>query len=81
MPKQQRASLGFANWAGVSKRRREHRCSSALLVGSVFADFNAVQARSVQSGANVTIAYDAQNGIVLQNVALANLDSSDFFFV
>jgi Ca2+-binding RTX toxin-like protein len=48
---------------------------------SVFADFNAVQARSVQSGANVAITYDASNTILLQNVALANLDSSDFFFV
>jgi serralysin len=48
---------------------------------SVFANFSAVQARSVQSGANVTITYDAQNSITLQNVALANLDSSDFFFV
>jgi len=48
---------------------------------SVFADFNAVQARSTQSGSNVTITYDALNSITLQNVALANLDSSDFFFV
>jgi alcohol dehydrogenase class IV len=46
----------------------------------VFANFAAVQAASHQVGTDVHIDHDAANGIVLTNVALANLGADDFRF-
>lgn len=46
----------------------------------VFADFEAVRAASVQDGADVTIAADADQVIVLKGVALSSLTADDFLF-
>jgi hypothetical protein len=47
---------------------------------TIFADFNAVMAHSVQAGADVLITLDGANSIRLSNVSLAALHTTDFIF-
>ena len=48
--------------------------------GNMFADFASLMAAATQSGADVVIAYDAENTLTLQNVALSTLQQDDFRF-
>jgi hypothetical protein len=48
---------------------------------TIFANFNAVIAASVQVGADVVITADADNSITLKTVALGSLHVDDFLFV
>ena len=48
---------------------------------SLFADFADIMSNAQQVGANTVITLDAANAITLNNVALANLNANDFFFV
>ncbi len=47
----------------------------------LFADFDAVMASASTSGSNTVITIDADNSIVLQNVAISALHQNDFLFV
>ena len=47
---------------------------------SVFADFGAVLAATMQVGSNAVITYDANNTITLVNVQMAALHTDDFIF-
>jgi Ca2+-binding RTX toxin-like protein len=49
--------------------------------GGIFADAAAAVASATASGNNTMIVIDADNGILLQNVALANLHAEDFHIV
>ncbi len=50
-------------------------------IGSdIFADFASVMAAATQVGADTLITHDANNSILLKNVALANLHLDDFHF-
>ena len=48
---------------------------------SVFADFGQALQASTQAGADVVIAYDADNSVTLQGVNLSSLQAEDFLFV
>ena len=48
---------------------------------NIFANFAAVTAAASTVGSNTVITVDASNSIVLQNVAVANLNQDDFRFV
>ena len=48
---------------------------------TIFADFADVQQHMKQVGDDVVITYDGNDSITLQNVQVANLSASDFFFV
>ncbi|PDS71388.1 hypothetical protein CO667_34185 [Rhizobium sp. L43] len=50
------------------------------LGSDVFADFASVMAAATQVGADTLIIHDANNSILLKNVALANLHQDDFRF-
>ncbi|SCW90777.1 Hemolysin-type calcium-binding repeat-containing protein, partial [Rhizobium mongolense subsp. loessense] len=50
------------------------------LKSNVFADFASVLAAATQVGTDTLITYDANNSILLKNVALANLHQDDFRF-
>ncbi|GAU85718.1 cadherin domain-containing protein [Bosea sp. BIWAKO-01] len=48
---------------------------------ATFANFGAVAAASQQIGADVVITVDENNSVILANIAIGTLGSSDFFFI